>query len=98
LEVVGNVAGIEIKKPLKSLTVKGFKIPKSVRNKMRTPNPYTESVFDFLDKTTPNQSFLIENLSNPATGGASILVLVAIRLSGPISSQLLNHFYIEKSC
>jgi hypothetical protein len=78
LEVVGNVAGIEIKKPLKSLTVKGFKIPKSVRNKMRTPNPYTESVFDFLDKTTPNQSFLIENLSTPATGGASILVLVAI--------------------
>jgi len=34
---------------------------------MRTSDEYSESVFEFLDKTTPNQSFLIENLTKPET-------------------------------
>ena len=29
---------------------------------MRTPDLYTESVFEFLDKCKPGQSFIIENL------------------------------------
>ncbi len=34
---------------------------------MRTSDPYTESVFDFLDKITSDQSYLIENLTKPET-------------------------------
>lgn len=30
---------------------------------MRTPDEYTESVFDFLDQAKPDQSFVIENLT-----------------------------------
>lgn len=29
---------------------------------MRTPDQYTESVFEFLDKAKPGQSFIIDNL------------------------------------